>query len=882
MSSAAAAQLAFAAEFATFLVAVAGLATALRPTVLSTTSWARSALASGFLGLATASFLRGSLVIEDPADPVLQILRACSLLALTAGVVRWRGARSGAVLALGIAGHVAALVAVRAGHVELGDGLRWAASAAFAVALVSVARRSISARIAVDAALLVLGVVLVVALAVSVSVSDNVEGEALQRYAARAVAEADAAESEARAGLGPARVVAGVLAAERAAVLQRVAAAATPAPADVADLEAALVELTAQRLLDLRDPVLLLSPAGAPVAAAPAELAPSTQVALSGDQVVREALAEAAERQGVAVIGDEAFAVAAAPLVVRPDGSPESTVGAVVVARRLDDTYLRVLGNGGEDLSFALATPSRVVARTGGGLAAAAIESIASQVVADGERPRVRGDDGFVTAAPVNGGDGRAVLALVVMASSAAAEETQEDLFRTLFVVALAAALAAVTIGVVVGERIGRNLVRLTTAAEQLQSGALDTRVRITSNDELGVLGGAFSTMASSIRVMTDELRAVAADEAAVRARLEAVVAGMSEALLAIDAEGRVIEFNRAAEELLGVRRDDARGALAADVVTWRLLDGSAVALDRADLLDGEAMVAELAVGDDSVPVVVTSGALRDEAGRDEGVVVVLRDVRHEREVDDLKSSILANIGHELRTPLTPIKGYAGMLRDRRLDESSTRAFAGEIINGVDQLERVVRQLVTFATIAAGHLGVEPTETAVADLAEGLRARWEPKVDDRHPFTVTVDDDLVGSARVDRALFDQAVDELVDNAVKYSPGGGAVDVRFASSVDDDDGTEADRRGAGPTGPAMTVTVVDHGIGIPAERLADLAEAFVQADASSTRRFNGLGLGLACADRIVRAHGGRLAYASTPHRGTSVSILLPLESAAGEP
>ena len=876
MSPAAAAQLAFAAEFATFLVAVAGLAAALRSGILSTTPWARSALASGFLGFATAAFLRGALIVADPDRPLLQGLGLASIVALAVGLARWRGRRSGMALATGLLAFVAAAIAVQTEHLELADGLRGLGAFAFALALVSVARRSISARIAVDAALLVLGVVLVVALAVSVTVSDNVEGEALRRYTARASAEAEAAEARARSGLGPARLVAGVLAGERADVLDRAMSTSTPTAADVADLEEALSELTAERLLDLRDPVVLMAPNGASVAAAPADLSSATQLSISGDAVVREALQAGAERQGVVVIGMDAFAVAAAPLVLRPEGSPQEVVGAVVVARRLDDTYLRVLGVGGENLSFALATPTRVVARTGGGLPTAAVEGVARQVVREGAAPRRRDDNGFVAASPVAGGDGGAVMALVVMAPADAAEATQEALFRTLFVVALAAALVAVTIGVLVGERIGRGLTRLTEAAEQMRSGSLDARIRVTSDDELGVLGGAFSSMATSIRVMTDELRAVAAEESALRARLEAVVAGMSEALLAVDRDGRVIEMNRAAEELLDTHRADVLGRPAAEVVSWRLVDGTSVPLDRDALLDGEPMAADLAVGPDTIPVVVTSGTLQGETGGDEGAVVVLRDVRREREVDDLKSSILANIGHELRTPLTPIKGYAGMLRDRRLDEARTKAFAGEIIDGVDQLERVVRQLITFATIVAGHLSVVPAEASVPDLAERLRSRWAPRVDDHHQLHVEVADGL-DEAWVDAALFDQAIDELVDNALKYSPDGGPVDVRFAAAVvDEDDDDDI------AMGPAMTVTVTDRGIGIPADRLAELSDAFTQADTSTTRQFNGLGLGLACADRIVRAHGGRLAYASSERRGTSVSILLPLESTAGEP
>jgi PAS domain S-box-containing protein len=867
-------------------VATAGLAASLRSRVVSETPWARSALASGFLAFAVAAFLRGSLLVTEADRELLQGLRLAAGLALLVGLLRWPGRRSGAALLLAVALFLGAGVATHLGYAATGDLVRLAGATAMAVALASVARRSISARIAVTGALLVLSVVLVVAVAVSVTVAGNVEGEALGRYQARASAEADAAVAQARTGLGPARLVAGALAAERTAPLERVAGARSPAPGDAAELQEALMTLTDGQLLDLDDPVVVLAPSGAPLAAVPVDLATSTRLSLAGDAVVDESLDAGAERQGVAVIADEAFAVASAPIVAQPVGSRQEVVGAVVVASRLDDTYLRVLGTGGEDLTFALVTPTRVVARSGNLLGDEAVEGVAARVIGDGTGPPGRVEDGFVAAAPVAGGDGRPVLSLVVAATDEAATATQEALFRTLFLVALAAALTAVALAALVGERIGRGLARLTGAARQMQQGALDTRVQVGSDDELGVLGDAFSSMAGSIGEMTGELRAVAAEEAALRSRLEAVVAGMSEALLAIDHDGTVIEVNRAAETLLGIERDEVLGGPAQVALSWRRDDGSASPLDRADLIDGEALAADLAVGGETIPVVVTSGTLRAESGRDAGSVVVLRDVRREREVEDLKSSILANIGHELRTPLTPIKGYAGMLAARRLDPERARRFAGEIISGVDQLERVLRQLVTFATIAAGHLSVARVETSARELAAGLRERWEPQMSDRHRLAVEVDDRL-GPVPVDRALFDQAVDEIIDNAVKYSPDGGLVEVRFAAGVGDDGGEFSEHGTAGEgvgsfDAGAMTVTVADRGIGIPADRLSELVGAFTQVDQSSTRRFNGLGLGLACADRIVRAHGGRLAYASNERQGTVVSILIPVDGADGEP
>lgn len=408
-----------------------------------------------------------------------------------------------------------------------------------------------------------------------------------------------------------------------------------------------------------------------------------------------------------------------------------------------------------------------------------------------------------------------------------------------------------------------------------MQDGDLDADVAVRSGDELGVLGGAFSSMARAIRSKNEELQATARDEATVRARLEAVITGMSEALLATDADGQILEINRAGLELLQLERTEAVGRPVGAVVRWRREGGSPTGFEPGTLVDGEVTTADLLIGEQTVPVAVTTGTLRglvdDDAAA--GMVVVLRDVRRERQVDDLKSSILSNIGHELRTPLTPIKGYAGMLRDRRLTEDQTRGFAAEIVDGVDQLERVIGQLVTFATIAAGRLDLALVAISPADLGAPIERRWRDRIGPPHSFAVEVENDAPTVA-ADPQLLGRAIDELVDNAVKYSPGGGAIRVRVAGgrSLEGDeggaDGLEVDRD------RTLTVTVTDEGVGIEPARLDDLVGAFAQGDASATRRFGGLGLGLASADRIVRAHGGTLAFRSTVGKGTVASFCLP--------
>lgn len=886
-------QVQFAAEFALFLVSLAGVGFAfMRADLLVERPPTRVAVAAGFASLAAAALLSGALIVGDPGSAGVVGLRIAGVAVLALASQGWRTDRGGrSLLLIGLV----AIALAELGPVldESGpvlDAARGLGALAIGAALVVASTRAISARIAASASAILFVVITVLAVALSTVITDNVEAEAVRRYGARAETEAQAAADEGTAVLGRASLLASALAVDKGDVLPDVRTLTSPTRADSpATAKASIrvseaVRIFLDRITDsdpLLGPTLLLSPPmvpeGEPMPAGRVDaiiaadetipVDPNVILALAGSKVVRQALETRQPAQSASVVGGQALALAAAPIA--PSGT--DFLGVVLVTSRLDDSYLAVraapieseqVGSG-----IALVGRDGLLATYGPKLPDDALQALAVAAI-DGSGEMTRDVDGRLAVARlVLGADDAPEMALVLTIPRSQIEAAREDLYRVLFLVAMGAATAALALAAIAGERIGSGLRRLTAAATEIREGNLEVSAGLTTDDELGALGSTFDSMAGSIRTMTADLRTAADDEAALRGRLEAVVAGMGEALVAVDAIGSITDFNAAAEELCDLPASEARGRPVAEVLRLVGEDGTDLGerISRPVLEGWTATGAVVQASGREVPIVISAGTLRGPGMDVHGAVFVLRDVRRERELERMKTEFIANISHELRTPLTPIKGFASILQTRELTLERTQGFADEIGMAADQMERVIGQLVNFATIVGGRLSLDPEPLAARSIIDDAVRRWKVRVNGSHQIVRRV---AAGTPAVlaDRTYLSQSLDELIDNAVKYSPNGGKVTVAAALVTLDH-------------GRSMQISVTDEGIGIPADRVSSIFDDFTQGDASATRRFGGLGLGLALVRRIARAHGGDLTCESAPGKGSRFSMRLPLGDTA---
>ena len=834
------AQLAFVAEFILFVACLAGVAVcALRSTLLVEGRTLRVVTTVAFLAVGATAFVRGSLIESDPTAAVVLVPRLAGLAALgfitfrsTLGPVA-RGAAQVAIVALAAAEVTSLVVDDPAGGPDV---VRAVGAAVLVGTLVMAGRRSIPARVAASGAGSVLLVVLAVSVTLSTVVIDNVEDELRRRTATRA-------ESE-RVVLTEATDAALVTASSAGAIFDQ------QEPRDDARISQQL-QILAERFLAVEGALAFVG-ADERVVAGVGIDDPAVLGQLAFLDPVQDALAQRGGFNAPAVLDRGLVGVAAAPVSWATDDGAVFA-GAVVATRPLDDTFLRRSAAVDPDVTLAVVGRDGVLARSSEETSDATLVDLASDVLAEPVAATRAVDGRFLAATPlVVGGDTIAVL--VASADGDLVVDTRKSLFRTLFLVALVATTLAIALAAAVGSRIGRGLRQLTTAAEAIETGRLDVRTGVSQPDELGVLGAAFDRMAVALGTMTDDLRDAAVDEARLRGRLQAVVGGMGEALVAVDGDGLVTEYNPAAAQLFGL---PARRVLGkpADRLPFRILSGDDL-IGRLGDPEAGAWTTEAVVRDE-IPTVVSAAPLRGAAGERAGAVLVVRDVRREREVERMKSEFLSNISHEMKTPLTPIKGYANMLASRKLPAARTQAFAGEIAAAARQLERVITQLVDFSSMAAGRLEPRPETVAAKDVLDELIARWEDRVDGTHELRRRVRRGTP-ALQVDRRLLDLSLDELVDNAIKYSPDGGRITIE-----------------ASPDGPRrVLVSVSDRGVGVQPDQMAAIFDEFAQADGSSTREFGGLGLGLPLVRHVARAHGGDLDCTSKPGRGSTFTLVLP--------
>ena len=515
------------------------------------------------------------------------------------------------------------------------------------------------------------------------------------------------------------------------------------------------------------------------------------------------------------------------------------------------DTRFTIIGMTGRVLGDSEAAPAAMDNHAGRPEVAQALAGETGTTVRYSQS--VRGDLMYV-AVPVRS-DGRVVAVLRAALPLTAVHESLSALSRRIWLGGLATVLAAAVLAMLEARRISRPVAEMARVAERFQAGQLGHKVEVPSTPELARLAEALNRMAAGLKAQIEAL-------ARHNSRYEALLSSMGEAVVTVDAGLRILSMNEAAGGMFEVDPARVVGRTLQEVARNVLLERFVSHL----LAQSEPLHGELVLhGGSERHVRARGGPLKDADGRVVGALVVLNDMTELHRLENVRKDFVANVSHELRTPVTAIQGFVETLRGGGVeDPEKARHFLDIIGAQSGRLSKIIDDLLSLSRIereAEAHV-LEKVPVKLKDVLHAAVADSRLAAEARQiPVELSCPEDLEVPASPH--LVEQAVANLLDNAIKYSEPGSRVAVEAEQA-----GTEA------------VIRVRDQGCGIPRKDLSRIFERFYYVDKARSRKMGGTGLGLSIVKHIAQAHGGRVEVQSAPGEGSVFSIHLPLAVLSG--
>jgi two-component system, OmpR family, phosphate regulon sensor histidine kinase PhoR len=423
------------------------------------------------------------------------------------------------------------------------------------------------------------------------------------------------------------------------------------------------------------------------------------------------------------------------------------------------------------------------------------------------------------------------------------------------FKLAMGGVIIALVLGgisLVVARRLSRPIGEMKDVALRFAGGELSQKARVYETEEMAGLSDAMNRMAKEL---SNRINTIVSQ----RNELETVLSSMMEGVIAVDLEEKIIKVNPSAAAMLDMNPEACRGKSIQEAIrniSFQKLVSKAIAEHRVvetdiSFYNGE----ERMLKAHGSPIMNADDEFM-------GALMVMEDVTKLRRLENIRRDFVANVSHEIKTPLTAIKGFVETLFHDMTDENNeSKRFLTIILKHVDRLNAIVDDLLSLSAIEGEKEAkkIERKRTAVRDVVETAVQVCRPKASEKNiEISTRVDPSVM--AEMDVTLFEQAIVNILDNAVKYSDSGSIVEIE-----------------AEETAGEIEIRIIDHGIGISGEHLPRLFERFYRVDKARSRKMGGTGLGLSIVKHIVQAHGGDISAESTLGKGSTFTVHLPKHS-----
>jgi two-component system phosphate regulon sensor histidine kinase PhoR len=402
-------------------------------------------------------------------------------------------------------------------------------------------------------------------------------------------------------------------------------------------------------------------------------------------------------------------------------------------------------------------------------------------------------------------------------------------------------------------------------SATEIARGDFSQRVPIESNDEIGRLARIFNYMVTELRRLDQMNLNKIINE---KNKTETILRNVADGVIVTDPGDKIVLINLVAQNWFNVRDSEAVDRAISDVVKQTSLLQLINETASADHSKPQNIEVSLEPQGGRKPIVLQGRAARivNEKAELIGIVTILRDITHEKEIDRLKTELVSLVAHELRSPLTCITGFSELLLDPSLESEQSEEYATIILKESNRLSDLINKFLDISKIEAGKSQVRKSPVDMKMLVEKV-LDFNSQLADKKDIAVTFDSpNDVSVVHLDRDMIEQVVLNLFSNAVKYSPEKATVAVRLIENES-----------------KMYVEVEDTGFGISEKALPHIFDKFYRiTDNEQVRDITGSGLGLALVKEIVEIHGGSVKVRSTLGKGSIFTITLPKEESAMPP
>ena len=461
----------------------------------------------------------------------------------------------------------------------------------------------------------------------------------------------------------------------------------------------------------------------------------------------------------------------------------------------------------------------------------------------------------YVNVIPLNDSNNNVVGAVLLRASLEGVYSNINNITLIYLSAALVTIILSLFLAVLISQEITRPIEEMRKQTLRIARGDFSGQVRVMGNDELGQLAGAVNNL--SVRV--EEAQESSDSE---RRRLDSVLSHMSDGVLATDRRGNITIVNNMALQLLGVDHED-------DLIGKSIIDALDIRHDYTvrELINSnqKEMIIDMSAGGNDLILNAYFSPIQRESGFISGLVCVLHDVTSQQKEERERKQFVSNVSHELRTPLTSVHSYVEALSDGAWkDKDIAPQFLTVIQNETNRMIRMINDLLSLSRMDSGTTKLNLEYVNIKELFNYILNRFDLIIkkdeNDQNSKKYTIeryftDKDLW--VEIDTDKFTQVIDNIMNNAIKYSPDGGVITTRLLE-----------------THNHVILSISDQGLGIPRKDLGRIFDRFFRVDKARSRKQGGTGLGLAISKEVINLLGGQIWVDSIEGQGSTFYISLP--------